>query len=260
MTTSRFVWHDLSTDDVEGSKRFYGELFGWAFEQSGNEPYHHVRAGDRMIGGLRKKEAGEPGPACWMGYVLVESVPAAVERATAGGGRVYVPPTTMPDVGTFAVVADPSGGVVAPWRSARPEENEEAEAVPGIGAFCRDELLSTDPAAAATFYASVFGWATETQSLGAQGEATVLTRPGVEDPRRGGPARAAGVMQAPPSVPHTFWLAYVRVADADATARRAEELGAHIAVPPRDLAGVGRFCTIADPQHAVLGFVTLPEA
>ena len=28
----RFVWHDLLTKDVSAARRFYGELFGWRFE------------------------------------------------------------------------------------------------------------------------------------------------------------------------------------------------------------------------------------
>ena len=29
----RFVWHDLMTKDLEASKRFYAELFGWRVQQ-----------------------------------------------------------------------------------------------------------------------------------------------------------------------------------------------------------------------------------
>ncbi|MGW8268008.1 MAG: hypothetical protein ACWGSQ_16695, partial [Longimicrobiales bacterium] len=28
----QFVWYDLLTSDVEGVKRFYGDLFGWTFD------------------------------------------------------------------------------------------------------------------------------------------------------------------------------------------------------------------------------------
>ena len=29
----KVVWHDLLTNTPEASRRFYGELFGWEFEQ-----------------------------------------------------------------------------------------------------------------------------------------------------------------------------------------------------------------------------------
>ncbi len=230
---SHFVWHDLSTTDVEDSKRFYGELFGWKFESSENDPYHHIVAGDQMIGGLRRKEANEPGPASWLGYVLVDEVAAAVERATAAGGQVYVPATTMDGVGTFAVVADPTGGVIAPWKSARAEENQTKPISPAEHTFCWDELLTKDPEAATGFYGQVFGWGKETQNMGEMGDYTLLTRPGIPNPMRPGQdAWAGGLLKAPPQVPYSFWLAYVKVADADDAADRARRLGAKIAVPP----------------------------
>ena len=45
MNKHRFVWHDLNTKDLEGAKRFYGELFNWKFDESDDGPYvaHHRR-------------------------------------------------------------------------------------------------------------------------------------------------------------------------------------------------------------------------
>lgn len=52
------------------------------------------------------------------------------------------------------------------------------------------------------------------------------------------------------------WDAYVTVDDVDLTARMAEQLGAKLCVPPRDIPGVGRFCVILDPQGATISFIT----
>ena len=54
--------------------------------------------------------------------------------------------------------------------------------------------------------------------------------------------------------PH--WAAYVTVEDVDATAKKAEQAGATIIVPPTDIPNVGRFCTFQDPQGAVLSVIT----
>jgi len=56
-----------------------------------------------------------------------------------------------------------------------------------------------------------------------------------------------------------MWGAYVTVDDVDATARTAEQLGAKLLVPPRDIPGVGRFCVIQDPQGAVISAITYVE-
>ena len=69
-----------------------------------------------------------------------------------------MPPTKMENVGTFAVTADPSGGVFAPWKSARAGEDVERKGCRRMFTFAWDELVTTDPGAAAKFYAKVFGW------------------------------------------------------------------------------------------------------
>lgn len=49
------------------------------------------------------------------------------------------------------------------------------------------------------------------------------------------------------------------VADVDATARKAEELGAKMLVPLTDIPDVGRFCMLQDPQGATLSVITYKE-
>jgi predicted enzyme related to lactoylglutathione lyase len=53
-------------------------------------------------------------------------------------------------------------------------------------------------------------------------------------------------MNVPPN-----WLPYFQVADCDATANKAKELGATLFVPPTDIPNTGRFSVIRDPQGAV---------
>src|SRR5438874_1426659 len=158
MTKHRFVWHDLNTKDLDGSKKFYGEVFNWKFEASAGSPYLHIKAGDAMIGGVRKMEANEPQPPSWLGYVAVDDVAKTVATITAAGGKTYMPTTKLDNVGTFAVTADPTGAVFAPWTSARAGEDVEHIAMPKPFTFCWDELMTTDPAAAGAFYDRVFGW------------------------------------------------------------------------------------------------------
>jgi predicted enzyme related to lactoylglutathione lyase len=88
MNKHRFVWHDLNTKDLDGSKKFYGEIFNWKFDSSANGPYTHIKAGDRMIGGMRQMGANESQPSNWLGYIGVEDVAAAVSSITQAGGKV----------------------------------------------------------------------------------------------------------------------------------------------------------------------------
>ena len=253
MNQHRFVWHDLSTTDVEGAKRFYGEVFNWRFD--GEPDYLHITAGDRMIGGIRPLGAGEQQPPSWLGYVIVEDVAATVAAIEKQRGKVYVPTTVMENVGTFAVTADPTGAVFAPWRSARAEENkpDAGEAtMPVPGRFCWDELMTTDPAAAGAFYAEVFGWKPHSVEMVGGMTYTLFHRPGTKG-FDGNPVGAGGMMKSPPEVPHSFWLAYVAVENADRSSEKAAKLGGTITVPPTDIPNVGRFSIWTDPQGATLG-------
>lgn len=246
MNKHRFVWHDLNTKDLAGSKQFYGELFNWKFEGEG---YLHIKAGDEMIGGVRQLGADEHQPPSWLGYVGVDNVAATVESIAGAGGKVLMPPTTIPNAGTFAVTADPTGAVFAPWKSARAGEDVENTEMPKPFTFVWDELVSTDPKTAVAFYEKVFGWQGRAIDMGGGMIYTLLDRPGVKN-FKGDPQSAGGAMQSPPGVPHSFWIAYVGVDNCDQVVERATKLGATVMVGPMDIPNVGRFACLGDPQGA----------
>jgi len=119
------------------------------------------------------------------------------------------------------------------------------------GAFSWTELMTTDPEAAKKFYATLFGW--ELEKFDAEGmEYTVVKVAGEE---------MGGIMGIPPqaagSPPH--WSTYVTVDNVDETVRKAESMGAKIAMPPKDIPDVGRFAVFQDPQGAFLAVITYKE-
>jgi predicted enzyme related to lactoylglutathione lyase len=258
MTKHRFVWHDLNTKDVEGSKKFYGEIFNWKFDGKAGE-YLHIKAGDHMIGGVRQMGPNEPGPTNWLGYVVVDDVAATVGTINSAGGKVFMPTTTMENVGTFAVVADPTGAVFAPWKSARPGEDAEREGMPPLYTFSWDELVTTDPAAAGAFYQKVFGWSPVAMDMGNGFTYTLFHRPGVKD-AKGEQRSAGGMMKSPPGVPASFWLPYVQVDNTDALCERATRMGATVMVKPQDIPNVGRFACWMDPQGASVAIIEPPRS
>jgi predicted enzyme related to lactoylglutathione lyase len=253
-TKPRYVWHDLNTKNADAAKRFYGELFGWSFPKS-EGPYAHIQAGSEMIGGIRTMDANEKTPPSWLGYVGVDDVAATVSKITESGGKVYMPTTTMPNVGTFAVVADPTGGVFAPWKSARAGEDKEPSGKPAYQTFCWDELLTNDTAKAASFYGAVFGWGIEKMDMGPAGTYTLFKRTGVKD-ETGGDKSAAGMMQSPKDAPYPpFWLAYVAVPDAAATVEKAKRLGGSVMVPPTPIPNIGTFAVLMDTEQAAIAIL-----
>ena len=73
---------------------------------------------------------------------------------------------------------------------------------------------------------------------------------------------AAGIMALPDELrarqvpPH--WSVYFQTADVDATAATATAEGGSVAMPPTDIATVGRIAVILDPQGAAAGLLA-PE-
>lgn len=249
MSKHRFVWHDLNTKNLDASKQFYGEIFNWKFESSPNSPYVHISAGSKMIGGMRQMEASEPYPTSWLAYVNVDDVAATVKTIESAGGKVHLPTTSMPNVGTFAVTADPSGAVFAPWKSARASEDEEKVEMPAPYTFVWDELVSQNPESVTAFYTKVFGWQPRTVPMGPGETYTLFDRPGIKN-FKGDQQSAGGMMKSPPGVPYSFWLPYIAVENADKICERATRLGATVTVGPMDIPNVGRFACWLDPQQA----------
>lgn len=116
------------------------------------------------------------------------------------------------------------------------------------GAFSWCELMTTDVAAAKSFYTELLGWS--------------ITETPVGDPPYHiisiGGREIGGIMPIPPRAAGAFpsWGAYVTVDDVDAIAQKAQELGARTIVPLTDILDVGRFYTFQDPQGAVLSVIS----
>ena len=62
-------------------------------------------------------------PPHWLVYFAVEDCDGAVDKASATGGRVIVPPSNIPDIGRFSVVTDPQGAAFAVIQLFEPQTN-----------------------------------------------------------------------------------------------------------------------------------------
>jgi predicted enzyme related to lactoylglutathione lyase len=118
---------------------------------------------------------------------------------------------------------------------------ERTEHAPGT--FSWADLGTTEPEGAKAFYTALFGWEAEERPIPDGGVYTMLRQGGLEVAALYG-QRQEGV---PPS-----WLSYVTVADADAAAARAREVGGTLMSEPFDVMEVGRMAVVQDPQGAVL--------
>ena len=108
--------------------------------------------------------------------------------------------------------------------------------------FVHVELATTNVQTAKTFYGSLFGWGLKDENM-PTGAYTMID---VGDGTGGGI-----VKQMQPGQPSS-WVPYVLVDDIAAETKKAESLGATIAVGVTDI-GMGKLSIVIDPTGAPLG-------
>jgi predicted enzyme related to lactoylglutathione lyase len=241
-----FVWYELATTDVNGAIKFYKNVIGWgtqAFEGS-DPPYTLWTEGTTQVGGVMTlpAEAKKMGaPPHWLAYVSADDVDALTKKAASLGAKTYVPPTDIPKVGRFSVIADPQGAVLALFKGLGPEMPQSTEATRGHVSW--HELHAADGEAAFRFYSQLFGWQkTDAMDMGPMGIYQMY----------GKGSRTFGGMMSKrkddPAPPH--WLYYVKVDDLDGALERVKKGDGRVLNGPNDIPGGDRVAQCADPQGA----------
>ncbi len=115
-----FVHIELTTDNVGKAKEFYGALFSWSLEDMPmpNGKYTMVKAGDGPGGGIMGKPSPEV-PTAWLPYVEVDNVDATVAKAKKLGAKIMRDKTPIPEMGSFAILVDPTGGAIGVWETGK---------------------------------------------------------------------------------------------------------------------------------------------
>ena len=111
MTEARVIQVEIVGKDQVALQRYYGELFGWAFDT--NNPTAYGMTDPAVTGitiGVGATPDGSAGHVT--GYVTVSDVDATLARATSLGGSVIMPKfSPIPGV-HIALFADPEGHVM----------------------------------------------------------------------------------------------------------------------------------------------------
>lgn len=239
----KFVWYELMTTDVKGATDFYKHVVGWGTQPFG-ESYLMWTAAGTPIGGvtvLGDEQTRVGTPPHWMAHVTADDVDALVKKAESLGARRYVPPTDIPTVGRFSVIADPQGAVISLFTPSGPPMTRPAE--PPNGHVSWHELMADDPEAALRFYSELFGW---------EKTDAVTSLMGIYQMYGKGGRTFGGMGKRPkdyPAPPH--WLYYVKVADLDAALERVKHGGGQVMHGPMQVPGGDRVAQCLDPQRAV---------
>jgi predicted enzyme related to lactoylglutathione lyase len=264
-------WVDTMQPDPQAAVHFYRGVFGWQVEDRmpADAPgrYFVARLGGRDVAAISSQPEGLSPAPVWNTYIWVDDADETAARVKAAGGHVISEPFDVLDAGRMAACADPSGAVFYLWQAGT---HRGAEAVNEPGTWNWSDLDTRDLDGAKAFYGAVFGWETDTLDMGF-GESTMVRVPGYADflerfdpelrrrqAEHGAPlgfAECIGWMQPmtgdrfADDVP-SHWSVTFSVADTDAVAATAVELGGRVLTPPFD-AGPVRAAVLSDPQGAV---------
>lgn len=104
-------WNELHTRDLAAARAFYVALFGWRPKESDEYVEWHVE--EQAVGGMLHSNAPADVPPFWLPYFSVADCDATVANAQSLGASVVRSPAEIPNVGRFAVLADPQGAVFA---------------------------------------------------------------------------------------------------------------------------------------------------
>lgn len=237
-------WADLWTSDVEGSRRFYAELFGWEAQSPSPEfggYFMFTRHGEPVAGGMGDMGAMRANNT-WKIYLTTNDIQGALETAKSSGAQVVAPGTPVADLGVQGVVVDPTGAEVGLWQPGT---------FPGFMTLGEEgtpswfELHTTDFERTLNFYREVFGLESLRVSDTEDVRYAVLREPGKSDD-------LAGVMDVSGFLPEQVarrWSIYWQVDDTDRAVSSATSLQGTLVTGPTDTP-YGRLATVLDPAGA----------
>ena len=222
----RLCWYELMTTDPDAACDFYGRITGWGTStwDGGDKPYVMWMNGEMPVGGVMDLPSRDV-PPCWMAYVSTPDLDGTLDKVRSLGGSVMAE-IQVPEVGRFAVLADPQGGVIA---VIEPEGDTPGHDNPAeVAEFSWCDLATSDMEAAWSFYSEVFGWEkADRMDMGDMGVYQMFSR---------GAHPLGGMLNGPEGMP-VGWLYYIRVPDARAAAETVKELGGQITNGPMVVPG-----------------------
>ena len=242
----RFVWYDLMSPDVDGSKTFYANVAGWTNEAWETPPemppYTMWMADDTSIGGLMPLPEEGDVPPHWLLYIGADNVDKTVEDIRTNGGTVLEEPKDIPTVGRFAICQDPQGAAFAVFTPL-----EDMPAGPPTPMFMSwHELASSDAEAGLAFYRAIFGWGDAgTHDMGHMGNYHTFDA---------GAWPTGGAYTIPENMPiPTAWIPYIMTEGLHAACERVTSGGGQIMNGPMEVPGGSRVAVCLDAHGAAFG-------
>jgi predicted enzyme related to lactoylglutathione lyase len=246
----QFVWYELSSPDIAASKTFYKAVFGWetAAPPGAGSAYSFFLAKGVPVAGLNylPESARRMGASPqWTGYVAVSDVDWAAQRAKELGGSIFVPPSDIPGVSRFTVIADPEGANLILSKGLG-QGDEISQRRPAASPIVWHELNTSAPEKALTFYDGLLGWHEPDKSDFSQSDYRVFSE---------GSETIGGIAAKPNNWKRAFWRYYIQMTGIEAGVKRVLENGGKIYQAPFLLPSGAWVAFCADPGGAIFALM-----
>ncbi|MFJ8666499.1 VOC family protein [Streptomyces sp. NPDC093600] len=245
------IWTDAMFTDVEGAKKFYGEVLGWTFGESSAEFGNYTTAyrNGKAVAAVVPPMPGQDTPqSAWCLYFSSPDVAATAEKIGSSGGTVVMDPMKVGDFGSMCLAQDPTGILFGVWQ---PDTHEGFELEGEPGSFAWAELFTRDPERSDSFLTSVFGYNAKT--MREENVDYKVFDLGGEQPVLG---RMTMTPEDFPEEVRPYIQIYFAVDNCDQAVEKAEKLGGQKVFGPMD-SPFGRFAAILDPQGAAFAVIDL---
>lgn len=109
---AKVIHFEIPAEDPQQSKEFYAAVFGWQFNQMGQEDYWLASTGPDEEPGIdgaiiKRKDPAQP----VTNNIRVENIDAAAESICENGGSIVVEKMHIPNVGQLLFFKDPDGNI-----------------------------------------------------------------------------------------------------------------------------------------------------
>jgi hypothetical protein len=115
-TAGTIGWHELHAGDGPSAFGFYSSHFGWGkgepMDMGAMGTYQIFTIDGTPVGGMMTKMPDVPMP-CWLYYINVDGIDAAISRVGVHGGHLIHGPQEVPGGSWIANCIDPQGAMFA---------------------------------------------------------------------------------------------------------------------------------------------------
>ena len=250
------IWYELMTADSDGATKFYGAVVpGWSIGEpiGGDQDYRMIDRSDGGFAGgvlrLTDEMRSNGAKPIWLGYIGADDVDATVAQIEAKGGATLMPAFDIPQ-GRIAMVADPQGNPFYVMKPVPPEGKEGGQSdlfsPTEEQRISWNELTTSDPAGARSFYGDLFGWnSDEFMPMGELGEYRFFAHAGT----------TIGAVCQPGPGGSSGWRYYIRVPSISKAADAVKTNGGTVAMGPHEVPGGDHIIIGQDPQGAEFALV-----